>query len=827
MQPYIEKLRMAIRLFAIIFLITLFSACKDELPQEKDNPQLNFGDLLKVDLDGYVGICLSGGSGFATKAENTELEKSPDDGNEGEYKLAPGTHHYVVIYEKDKPFNYPLAVIPMSFSGEDEDYDFPSDNNITLTADFLVVSGSMKSKFTSLSDLKNIVFNADNEAFVLVNFAGNEIYREGTSVAIDNGKSDAENLFSINRYNFLNLPLKDYKITAPDTDGVEKEWFTMSNSVYADRNGNIVTDYTLYPDNVFENAEDAIGNPVLTARVERLAVRYNVTFTSRSQGITNDEDILGYDEIDAETHLPVYNIKINHYTGETIGQGYSIDYEDKDAQVKVLGYYLNNIEKSTYAIKKLSANNFYFNNWSMPTNYRSYWSEDPNYFLLKAAYSSAKGYPHQFRQALETDTVLQLHGKEYSWDDDDYVVTVNRKVVSRDHEGNIVRDEEGNALYHDEPVTFYTDLGTQVNESENAECVLRYLSFNDMSNAYANALQKLNESTATDLPAVTLYSLENTYYDPGMAMGGVAGGNWVWNWEKAAYSAATNLTMLCELVIPDENSTDKTVYRGQNNIFYFHLPDLLKSKLKIFNEVILQAGNAGINILHAYFASHGFLNTGDDSFHNTYLEKVAWNRGSVLWIGEVEDEGWEIGESREMTEDDLRLIPAEISGGDGQCLIAPKRMGPNVKFYLAPILKNSAGHAINNQGEEIESGYIRDRSNSVEISFNHLVALIHKGIGPIDVFKDGKMYYSIPIPHRVTNPVMTGDNPIWKTLGNIGVVRNNWYNINVTDIGSVGTPVHDLSQPIVPVMDIRRSYINADIKVYGWHTISQDNIEMQ
>ena len=70
-------------------------------------------------------------------------------------------------------------------------------------------------------------------------------------------------------------------------------------------------------------------------------------------------------------------------------------------------------------------------------------------------------------------------------------------------------------------------------------------------------------------------------------------------------------------------------------------------------------------------------------------------------------------------------------------------------------------------------------------------------------------------------------DPSWRTLGNIGVVRNNWYEITVSNISDVGTPVHETGQPIVPVMDVKRNYINANVTVYGWHTISQGGVPLQ
>lgn len=836
-----------------VLLLIALVACRDEVISEPDLPGDNYTDenIATYDLPGIFAVKISDNSSFATRADgDNEDNSSPsdnatfDDGIASEYKLAPGSgYHFVVVYKKGDDAGTPLAVFPLSFT-EDPEMNDPAGSNITCYARTVVASKSQdaKLKFASKQALVDKILkngNDFNEAYVLLNFdcknvftgtevSGGNTESEAAAFSIDASKSNAANLFALTRAEFLSLPLKDYKITVNNTD-----YFTMSNSVYADATfENVQADYKIDADidKIYDSEDEAkshLSEPVVSARVERLAVKYTVNFKD------------GYSS-DPTTGLPQYPVKINIYSGITYTKdGYSINSDEKGATIHVLGYAVNDTEKSSYLLKKLSANKNYFipvtslsttKSWTDPNNFRSYWAEDPHYSLEKntgddAHYKSAKGYPQQFRQALEVDSILQFHGvnkdprRGYIWDEEPEV-TVERNIYRIDENGDKVFD-------HTEPVVFYKSLGRQDNTSFNDKCVLRYWSFDEMQKQYAKL-------TATD-GVKPFYSLENTYYDPGMKTGNTEGSTWVWNWRKAPYSVATNLTLLCEMTIDETTGTGETkptLYRGQNNVYYNSEESLLESKLEIFNKVILSQGNAGINVFHAFFASHGFLSTGEDDFHgtNTSLEKVAWNRGSVLWICEdVEDNGEETKDAREMTANDLRLIPAEIAGGDGQCLIAPKMMGPNYRFYLAPILKDENDNPIKESGEPVKNGepVYRDRKNSVEISFNHLVALFHKSIGPIDVFTEGKMYYTIPIPHRVKSLIMDGNEPHWKTLANIGVVRNNWYDITVSSITGVGTPVHDVTQPIVPVMEVVRSYINANIQVYGWHVLTQENLPMQ
>ena len=869
---------------SLLGLTGLVSCVNDTLTPEPDNSgnhTIIDGDLAIVNLPGDIAVKVSQ-TGKMTRGENDPDNSSPtdrvsfDDGVEAEYKLASGDHHFIVLYDNaaSQENKKPLAVMTLNLDGAEMKGLQTSSNgeitydNVTFYIQEIVTQADLAPNYKTVASVKDMLAKCEGTAFVLLNFDKDQIYTEGLSAQI-NTTSNITALSSLSHSEFLSLPLKDYKITINGTD-----YFTMSTSVYADNTGTVKYASSIDSDKVYLKKDGQyvdINNasemePAISAHVERIAVKYTVgftqgTFKNQGSGVSgndgNDDNFNqdGYYSINAETGLPEYSLWINHYTGYTYTQqGYSVNSEPARAMIEILGYHVNNTEKSSYAVKNLSANTKYFipqsstsatASWTDWLNYRSYWSEDPNYtfeaYIDEENKSHAKGYPHQFRQALESDSVLYYHGvdfqalKGYNWKNDPHRVTVDRKVAERNEDGTFKRDANGNLIYKYVPTDFYNEIGEIDYTLLNSNCVLKYWSFNALKSAYdALKNKKENEDLAGQfLPSYRFYSLENTYHDPGMITGdNNSAGNFIWNWQKAAYSAATNLTVLARMRVINNTNSSQTVYRGQNNVFYYYLEGetgLLKSKLDIFNEVILSQGNAGINILHAYFASHGLLRTGEDNFDETNLDKVAWNTGSVLWIADCKDDGTEIENScHEATWEDLTLIPAEISGGDGQCLIAPKNMGANYKFFLAPILMKD-NVPIDYRGNPVTDGnYVRDLELSVEISFNHLVALIHKGIGPIDVFTDGYMYYSVPVPHRIKQLDMTHKtSPSWKTLANIGVVRNNWYEITVSNISDVGTPVHAPDQPIVPVMDVKRSYINANVTVYGWHTISQGGIPMQ
>ena len=98
----------------------------------------------------------------------------------------------------------------------------------------------------------------------------------------------------------------------------------------------------------------------------------------------------------------------------------------------------------------------------------------------------------------------------------------------------------------------------------------------------------------------------------------------------------------------------------------------------------------------------------------------------------------------------------------------------------------------------------------------------------IGYYKNGEAYYKIPIKHF-------GDETPWeqsgaiaypgadnaqKWLGRYGVLRNNWYSVNIKSITNIGSP----SVPSVTVDpdDSPSSYISATINVLSWSKRTQD-----
>ncbi len=88
-----------------------------------------------------------------------------------------------------------------------------------------------------------------------------------------------------------------------------------------------------------------------------------------------------------------------------------------------------------------------------------------------------------------------------------------------------------------------------------------------------------------------------------------------------------------------------------------------------------------------------------------------------------------------------------------------------------------------------------------------------------EYYKDGMMYYNIPVEHLgQTGTFAKGTYD----EADYGVVRNHWYNLDITKIANLGHPVAVPDEPIVPNDDdAKKYYVAAKINILSWKLVKQ------
>ena len=277
-----------------------------------------------------------------------------------------------------------------------------------------------------------------------------------------------------------------------------------------------------------------------------------------------------------------------------------------------------------------------------------------------------------------------------------------------------------------------------------------------------------------------LYAMENTYDDSdendNLGLRGY-------------FSASTHLLMACRMTL-DGVTAGTNLYRDQNEIFFTSETQILGAKLSIMQNKFLPGGNSGLRVYNANWL--------EERPYTADFVTVSWNPGDRLMILEKFADGSK--ELRELRARELTLIPAELAGGDGQMLIAPLNSDDFEYYICSP------------------DATVADLADKIPLNYNRLVSLFYALLGPVDYFNQGCMYYATPIPHSVDSFGALES----KVTGHVGLVRNHWYTIKVSGIEAPGIPVAAVRQPIVPYLDVKRSYLNVSAEIIDWHTVQQD-----
>lgn len=100
----------------------------------------------------------------------------------------------------------------------------------------------------------------------------------------------------------------------------------------------------------------------------------------------------------------------------------------------------------------------------------------------------------------------------------------------------------------------------------------------------------------------------------------------------------------------------------------------------------------------------------------------------------------------------------------------------------------------------------------------------------------GKAYFSIPVLHygwyRPGNPNRVGGNLPNKIdwskamVGDVGMVRNHTYQVNVTKISGLATGIGGYNDPIVPPADTQEQYISYKVNILQWAVVPPQNVEL-
>ena len=428
----------------------------------------------------------------------------------------------------------------------------------------------------------------------------------------------------------------------------------------------------------------------------------------------------------------------------------------KKWRVEVTGWSVNALEPASYLFKNIDEGQ----TADIPNNaanYRTHWCEDPHYdYQIKEQKANPWTYPWQYRKVIDEANIRYYKEEDHP--------TVNN---------NLLRNYSFDAL----------------------------------------KLNRLEEDKEIDFDEVfnnkIIYTPENTY-DADV----VAGQDGRTHDSRGELLAGTHLLVGAELqikkTIDDEDDDFETldhIYRDYFGTYYKSTPECFGALMTAFNQSLIS------NELMDYTLYDWDKYVTPDS-----ESCIAKSEGEYrLYLDEEELTDDYLEKIMEMTEEQFEhefgtLAPATLRRGDGKCLpwLDGSITESNSRLQILKREGNSFVPLAICKRIKSKNGLVYAGDKLRDADANDIKSLLYEWIGAVAHFNHGKMYYS----HGIYNPTLHKTDPKY-----YGVVRNNWYRFKLNDIGNMGIPVDDPTEPIVPDRVDNEDKLNVTIKILDWHQV--------
>ncbi|MCH5216779.1 MAG: fimbria major subunit [Muribaculaceae bacterium] len=312
----------------------------------------------------------------------------------------------------------------------------------------------------------------------------------------------------------------------------------------------------------------------------------------------------------------------------------------------------------------------------------------------------------------------------------------------------------------------------KINGSENTN-ILQNISFSGLANG------KFGKDNA-------LYVPENTYDFTDAAFKNLD--------SRPELLAGTHVIVCAELLTNIDNRnvfSARDLYRDRNGNYYRTERDCFKALVLAFNNSVI---------------SHSFLRFRYYDWDNGGGEQTlfAMTKGEYnLYYGNTKLDEKNIDALAGMLTSDATVV-----GGDGQRLA----------WLDGMTIKDGNGNVVDiyTNIDEVDSSKNRYLRKATP---NDIKSILLEYIGVIDHFKDGKMYYAVPVGFLLDNDKSTPTN---STYSIYGVVRNCSYDILIHNVTGLGTSVDNVEEPIVPNKVMTHDHLFISIEILRWHETSQN-----
>lgn len=141
-----------------------------------------------------------------------------------------------------------------------------------------------------------------------------------------------------------------------------------------------------------------------------------------------------------------------------------------------------------------------------------------------------------------------------------------------------------------------------------------------------------------------------------------------------------------------------------------------------------------------------------------------------------------------------------------------------------------------------EGGYVPLSESSSDATLVAANRLLWASASTAQIFYKGLAFFSVPIRHLGWGNNVDNNKPLltetttsgrpsvynWENLrlGDLGVVRNHVYNLEITGISGLGVGLASEDQPMVPPMDPENYYVAARLNILAWRIVPTQSVTL-
>ena len=744
----------------------MLGGCDDTLKESDGNvtPGNEHLSYLCVNIttsDGNSATTRAWGDGSAGEAEDTEFNP----GFKGEWALAPEPEsHWLFFFNPNGTFHSASRLSEMDLTNVGTG-EYPGNNEKTLGT------------FVAKVDISK---GQAKPASCLAVINGRPSRMQELELKLERGETDGKTAAKW-LMTKLTDPLAGAELTkegpiiafyTPNETGSKRiNYCTMTNAVYVPGNTTEKDNFTTQtgtvkvlqkiPDSKLCDTQDQAKNNALTIHVERMAVKMEVTFKDKDKKRDVKEE--GVEKPITGYYFPVV-LTPPMGDGDKVNQKEEGSSTSKSWAAAIWGWRINAVAKQTYLFKNLDDATPGESDNSKATEHQKYNSSKDE---VETQFFANWNDADRFRSYWAVDP----HYANADIYPTQYRKAADAVTTSRPYEGLSKKEQEKSPLHY-------------YNYNESLE---------------RNYIPTTDADTRGNLLGhpVYRYCTENTLGEE-LLKGSTYEG------------AATHVLFIAQLLIGTEvdqvkdgegesysvndvkEAMKKISDKYYSDGYYYNKADYMKTAYsKLWNG--LKKGEMQVpDIFGKMESTEG---KGDDLTFPKYVTSITLDGTGVTLTGTYMDDHVEDGI--------FELVPAEIISGDGRVMLGLKE-GYKDKELI------------------VEGGDTESATDKVfRMNSNQLLSAVYEFAGYADYFKNGMMYYYVPIRH-----VTAGRSEGSYQLGDIGVVRNHWYKITVNSVKRPGIPVSDPDQPIIPNVDPADQYLGLDIHILPWHVIEQ-NIDLK